>query len=72
MIKIKTPIFSENQKLFAQGAAAANLQTKIAAAAMADPANHALSERITAPIVSSDQIHQVSGCSDLIERLLLL
>jgi hypothetical protein len=43
MIKIKTPIFSENQKLFAHGAARENLQTKIAATATADPANHELS-----------------------------
>jgi hypothetical protein len=63
---MNAPSFKENQKLFAQGAAAASRQTKIAATAMAEPANQPLSARMTAQIISSDQIHQVSGCSDFI------
>jgi hypothetical protein len=65
-IKMKVPILRENQKLLAQGADAAKILTRNAAAAMADPANHPLSAPITAPIINSDQIHQVSGCSDFI------
>ena len=63
--KINEPSFSENQKDFDQGAFSANFKTEIAATAIANPATHALLVTTTAPTISRDQIHQVSGCSDL-------
>ena len=69
---MKAPSFSENQKLRAQGASAANRQTRIVAPAMEIPASQELLALTTAPTIKSDQIHQVSGCNDFIyERLFL-
>jgi hypothetical protein len=64
--RMKAPIFSENQKLRAHGASAANRQTKIVAAAIDEPASQELFALITVQIIISDQIHQVSGCNDFI------
>ena len=66
--RINAPSLSENQNDFDHGAFSANLRTEIAATAMATPATHALLVTTTAPTISRDQIHQVSGCSDFISR----
>jgi hypothetical protein len=72
IIRMKAPIFSENQKLCAQGASAAKRQTRIVAPAMEIPASQELLALITAPTIKSDQIHQVSGCNDVICSIYLL
>jgi hypothetical protein len=64
--RMKAPSFRENQKLRAHGASAARRQTKIVAPAIEEPASQELFELITAQIINSDQIHQVSGCNDFI------
>jgi hypothetical protein len=63
---MNAPIFSENQKLRAQGASAAKRQTKIVAPTIEIPASQELLALITALTIKSDQIHQVSGCNDFI------
>jgi hypothetical protein len=69
---MKAPIFSENQKLRAHGASAANRQTRIVATAMEIPASQELLALITAPTIKNDQIHHVSGCNDFIYKRLFL